>query len=215
MIRVIIADDHDLVRQSLKFLLTAQDDIQVVGEACDGQEAVDLTLALKPDVLILDLSMPGVNGIDSTRQIRIRNRTTRILILTMHNDESIIRRAFRSGANGFLSKRSNTVDMLSAIRSIVQNEYYLSPELKKNINLEQILSFDEENEFNDTLTPREREICKLICEGKTNQAISRLLKISIKTVEKHRANLMEKLGVQDMASLIRVAIQQAIIMVEK
>jgi two-component system, NarL family, response regulator NreC len=215
MIQLVIADDHHLVRQGLKMLLDAQPDIQVVGEACDGQEAVNLAQSLKPDVLILDISMPLVNGIDAAKQIRLLGLSTRLLVLSMYSDESLVKKAFRNGVSGYLLKKSITEDLLSAIHQVYSGEYYISPDLKLHLDLDKILSTPQEPDISDRLTVREREVCQLIAEGKTNQAISFQLKISVKTVEKHRSNLMEKLGAQDVASLMRIAIQQALVVIER
>jgi two-component system, NarL family, response regulator NreC len=215
MIQVVIADDHHLVRQGLKMLLNAQPEIKVIGEACNGQEAVELAQTLRPDIIILDISMPYLNGIEAAKQIRSLGLPARILILSMFGDESLVKKAFRSGIKGYLLKKSITEDLLSAVHKAYLNEYYLSPDLKMDIDPEQLSSTNQEPDLSERLTAREREICQMIADGKTNLTISYELKISVKTVEKHRANLMEKLGAQDVASLMRIAIQQALVVIER
>lgn len=217
MIRVIVADDHHLVRQGIRALLEKQAHIQVVGEAQDGQEAVDLTHSLKPDVLLLDINMPRINGIEVIRRVREAGSPTEILILSMYEDESLVIKALRNGARGFILKKSVTEELFTAIAAASTRKIYLSPEIfdvLENGALQPGGDGSPSHDF-DRLTTREREVCQLIAEGNTNNEIARQLGISIKTVEKHRANLMEKLGVQDVAGLVREAIKHGIVFVER
>lgn len=217
MIRVIVADDHHLVRQGIRALLEKQAHIQVVGEAQDGQEAVDLTHSLKPDVLLLDINMPRINGIEVVRRVREAGSPTEILILSMYEDESLVIKALRNGARGFILKKSVTEELFTAIAAASTRKIYLSPEIfdvLENGALQPGGDGSPSHDF-DRLTTREREVCQLIAEGNTNNEIARQLGISIKTVEKHRANLMEKLGVQDVAGLVREAIKHGIVFVER
>lgn len=217
MIRVIVADDHHLVRQGIRALLEKQGHIQVIGEAQDGQEAVALTHSLKPDVLLLDINMPRINGIEVVRRVRETGSPTEIIILSMYEDESLVMKALRNGARGFILKKSVTEELFTAIAAASARKTYLSPEIVnvlENGALQPGTDRDPSDDF-DRLTSREREVCQLIAEGNTNGEIALKLGISVKTVEKHRANLMEKLGVQDVAGLVREAIKNSIVFVER
>ncbi len=212
MIHVLVADDHHLVRQGIRALLERQSDIQVIGEAYDGQQAVKLVQETQPDVLVLDINMPLLNGIEVTRRVKEAGLHTQVLILSMYSDESLVKKAFQNGARGYLLKKSISDDLIEAIHSASLRQVYLSPELLglNSFNLTGLEWEDEPGDLFDRLTARESEVCQLITQGFTNAAIAQQLKISIKTVEKHRANLMEKLGFQDVASLIREAIRHGV-----
>jgi DNA-binding NarL/FixJ family response regulator len=188
-----------------------------VGEAKDGQEAVDLVEQLKPDVLIIDIAMPRMNGIQATQHVHALGLATQVVILSMHSRPSLVRQALRNGARGYLLKNSVTEELLLATRAAGQRETYLSPEIS-GIIVDDFLTHqvdaEESGQF-DQLTPREREVMQLIAEGHTNSGIARLLNISIKTVERHRANLMAKLDVHDVAGLTRVAIEHGLIFVDE
>jgi DNA-binding NarL/FixJ family response regulator len=216
MIRIVIADDHHLVRQGIRALLEKQPDMQIVGEAEDGQQAVQTCLDTIPDVLLLDINMPISNGIDVTKRIKESGIKTQVLILSMYSDLSLVRRAFSNGARGYLLKKSITDDLINGIHSASLRQNYISPALPDRGNGDDWFTEPSESEsegFNK-LTDREREVCQLIAEGMTNQAIACRLSISIKTVEKHRANLMYKLGVSDIASLIRQAIKNGLVFLD-
>jgi DNA-binding NarL/FixJ family response regulator len=215
MISVIIADDHHLVRQGLRALLEKQPDLRVVGEAQDGQEAFEMTQRLQPDVLLLDINMPLLNGIEVTRKIRELRLSTQVVIVSMYSDESLLNKALRSGARGYLLKKSVASELVLAIQTATKRMTYMTPELGEAAAQQDEYPGIEEFEPFDRLTPREREVCQLIAEGCTNARIAEHLHISIKTVEKHRANLMNKLGIDDMASLIREAIRHGVVFVEK
>lgn len=218
MIRVIIADDHHLVRQGIRALLEKDPELEVIGEAQNGQEALAFTSQIKPDVLILDINMPVMNGLDVTRDLTQACIPTSIVILSMYSDESLVKRAIQSGAKGYLLKKSIAEDLISAVKAAQIHEYYLSPELGQSLDIEGWLGTGEDSEMislADQLSPREREVCQLVADGYTNQAIAQNLNISTKTVEKHRSNLMTKLGVQDIASLIREAIRSGIVFLDK
>lgn len=213
MIRVILADDHHLVRRGIRALLEQVDDICVVGEAEDGQAAVELVERLSPDVLIIDIAMPRLNGIQATQRVRSLGLATQVVILSMHARPTLVRQALRNGARGYLVKRSITEELLLAVRSASRGEPYLSPEISAIIVddfLTQPVNADQADPF-DQLTPREREVLQLVAEGHTNHGIARLLNVSIKTVERHRANLMAKLDVHDVAGLTRMALEHSII----
>ena len=218
MIRVLIADDHHLVRQGIRALLEKNPEVDVVAEAQNGQEALAFTSQIKPDVLILDINMPVLNGLEVTQDLTQAGIPSSVVILSMYSDESLVKRAFQCGAKGYLLKKSISDDLTKAVQAAWRQEFYISPELGQVKDIEEWLSLEELqvlNETNDPLSRREREVCQLVADGFTNQAIARNLNISTKTVEKHRSNLMNKLGVQDMAGLIREAIRNGIVFLEK
>jgi DNA-binding NarL/FixJ family response regulator len=216
MIRVVIADDHHLVRQGLRALLERASDVEVVGEAADGYEALALTERLLPDVLVLDINMPGMTGIQVVEQLRSRKLATAIVMLSMYSDETLVRQALQKGARGYLLKRSVTEELLLAIRAASGGELYLSPEVSGMVVsgfLSTPTSGERAGGFEE-LSPREREVLKLIAEGETNPAIAGRMGISVKTVESHRANLMTKLDVHDVPGLVRVALKQGLIFLD-
>lgn len=216
MIRVILAEDHHLVRQGIRALLERADDIEIVGEAADGQEAIGLVQRLAPDVLVIDIAMPRLTGIQAVERIRALNATTQVVILSMYSDETLVRQALRNGAKGYLLKRSVAEELLLAVRAASQGDIYLSPEISGPV-LADLLTPQADAEVSKfhRLTPREREVLQLIAEGHTNRAIAQLMKVSVKTVEKHRANLMSKLGVNDVAGLVRIAIKHGLIFLDE
>ncbi|HKZ68574.1 MAG TPA: response regulator transcription factor [Anaerolineales bacterium] len=217
MIRVIVADDHNLVRQGIRALLDKADDIEVVGEAGDGQAAIELVERLSPDVLVTDISMPRLNGTQTIERLHSMQSPTRVIILSMYSDETVVRQALRSGAKGYLLKNSLTEELLLAVRAAYRNETYLSPSISSAIVNDLLASQvgTQESDPFDRLSTRELEVLQLIAEGNTNSDISQLLNVSIKTVEKHRSNLMSKLAVHDLASLIRVAIKHGLIFIDQ
>jgi DNA-binding NarL/FixJ family response regulator len=217
MIRVILADDHHLVRRGIHALLEKADDIDVVGEAEDGQAALELVERLKPDVLVIDIAMPRLNGLQATERVRALGFATRVVILSMHSRPLLVRQALHNGTKGYLLKRSVVEELLLAVRAASRGETYLSSEVSGFI-VDDYLTHQGEAEQTspfDQLTPREREVMQLIAEGRTNSAIAQLLSVSVKTVERHRANLMAKLEVHDVAGLTRVAIEQGLIFLEE
>jgi DNA-binding NarL/FixJ family response regulator len=213
VIRVIVADDHHLVRQGIRALLEKADDIEVVGEAAHGQEAVELVKRLAPDVLVMDIAMPRLNGNQALGRVRALGVAPQVVILSMYSDETLVRQALRNGAKGYLLKRSVTEELLLAVRAASRGEIYLSPAISRSIVADFLTlhaDADAASPF-ERLTPREREVLQLIAEGHTNNAIAQILKLSVKTVEKHRSNLMSKLNVHDLAGLIRVAIKHRLV----
>ena len=209
MIRIVVADDHQLVRQSVVSLIEKTEDMEVVGEAADGHETLDLVQQKRPDVVMLDIAMPLLNGIETTRRIQALSIDTRVVILSMLSDEDVVRQALRCGARGYLLKRSVVEELLIAIRSANKGEIYLSPSIAQTV-LSGFLQTESANESStvlDQLSSREREILQLIVEGHTNQAAAEVLGISAKTVEKHRAILMKKLEVHNLPDLILVALK--------
>ena len=213
MIRVVIADDHHLVRQGIRALLERVEEIEVIGEADDGAAALALVEALAPDVLVTDISMTGMNGLDAVRVIADRHPGTEVVILTMYSSDVMVKQAFKNGARGYLLKDAMSDELITAVRAASRGATYLSPAISDAL-LGGITSGETEvagRGLRETLTPREREILVLICDGETNQAIAHHFGISVKTVERHRANLMGKLGVQNLVGLVRTAIQQGLV----
>jgi len=210
---VVVADDHHLVRQGIRALLEKASDIEVVGEAADGYQAVELVDRLAPDVLVTDIAMPRLDGNQAAARVRALDVATQVVILSMYSDEALVRQALRNGAKGYLLKRSVTEELLLAVRVANRGELYLSPAVSGSIVTE-LLALEADADLSspsERLTAREREVLQLISEGHTNQAIAQLLTVSVKTVEKHRANLMSKLNVHDLAGLIRAAIKQGMV----
>ncbi len=217
MITVILADDHHLVRHGIRSLLEKADDIKIVGEAENGHEAIQLVKRLVPDVLVMDISMPRLTGIQAAKQISNLGLKTQTVILSMHSDETLVRQALRNGVRGYLLKRSVMEELLLAIRAAQKGEIYLSPAISEMVMADFItggLNPDKPSGY-DRLSPREREILKLVAEGYTNKGIAQVINISVKTVEKHRANVMTKLNIQDLAGLVRVAIKHGLIFLDE
>lgn len=215
-IRVILAEDHTIVRQGLRLLLEQSDDIKVIAEAEDGREAVKKTEQLKPDIVLMDISMPILNGIEATRQIKKKFPDIKVLILTMHTTEEYISQILHAGASGYLVKKSAHHELLSAIKAIQKGNSYLSPLVSKKVVDEylQKTKDDIKKDRYEKLTTREREVLQLIAEGKANKEIAELLFLSIKTVETHKAHLMEKLNLHTTTDLIKYALQKGIISTE-
>lgn len=215
-IRVALADDHNLVRQGIRALLETAGDIEVVGEAADGQEAIDLVANLAPDVLLLDIAMPKMDGLQVAEQAQSVSAGTRIVVLSMFSDKALVRQALHGGASGYLLKGSLTEELLLAVRAAHRGQLYLSPAISRTVVRDYLDSKGDGGPENprEQLTAREREVLQLIVEGETNAAIAQQLDLSVKTVEKHRANLMSKLGVHDVAGLIRVAIQLRLVFLD-
>ncbi len=216
MIRVIIADDHNLVRQGLRALLEQTGEIDVIGEAATGQEAINQTEQLRPDVIVMDLSMPRMDGAQAAKRIIALDAPTQVVVVSAFADTTMVQQLLRRGVKGYLLKDAVTEELLLAVRSASQGKVYLSPTISSSV-MTMLMSPGraEATTKADLLTPREREVLQLVAEGLTNSSIAETLSISVKTVEKHRANLMSKLEVNDLPSLIRVAIKQGLIFSEK
>lgn len=216
MIRVVIADDHALVREGVRAVLDRAGDIEVVGEAVDGAAAIELTRALEPDVLVTDITMPGMNGIQAAERVRAEALATEVVILSMHDDESLARRALQSGARGYVLKDAVTEELLLAIRAACHGATFLSPKVSTQLLAERagIEGVAGSPGAAEGLTPRELEVLRLIGAGHTNRAIASRLGISVKTVERHRTALMAKLDTHGVVDLIRVAIQRGLIELE-
>lgn len=212
-IRVVLADDHRIVRKGCRALLDEEHDIEVVGEAEDGREAVELVSQLKPDVLITDLQMPGMQGQEAIRRLKQIDSPVGILVLTMHKETESVLRALRAGAAGYVLKDATVSDLVQGIRTVYQGEIFLSPSIATQVvtRLMEGLVDDTNSSPLDLLTDREREILQLLAEGKTRQEVSELLSVSPKTVDSHRANLMSKLELNNEAALVRFAARYGLI----
>lgn len=207
-IRIVLADDHSVVRQGFRMILTAQPDMAVIGEAANGREAVELAEKLQPDLIVLDVSMPELNGIEAARRIAEALPRCRILALSMHRDSVYVREILRAGAHGYLLKDGIDQDLLSAVRAVAQGQGYLSPAVS-----DAVLSDYRRHVTDpiDLLSSREREVLQLIAEGKTNKEIATDLNLSVYTVESHRGRIMEKLNLHSAGELIRFAIRNGLI----
>jgi len=213
-IRLLVADDHALLRQALRALLEAQDGLEVVGEATNGRDAVEAAERLMPDVVLMDMVMPGLNGIEATRQIVKRSPSTRVLILTAYLEDERLLQALRAGASGYVVKNSDMEELLLAIQSVRRGNTYFSSSVSDEISVNDVLMQAKQPEGKtgyDTLTPREREVLQLIAEGLSNQGIGDELVISVKTVEAHRAHIMTKLNAKNRTDLIRYAIRRGLV----
>jgi two-component system response regulator NreC len=212
-IRVLLADDHTLMRRGLRLIVEQQPDLVVVGEAEDGRQAVALSASLKPDVAVLDIGMPNLNGIEAAKQITDGKSGAAIIILSMHADESYILRALKAGARGYLLKDSAESDLVRAIRSVAEGKSFFSPAVSKVLLEDYVKKMQRtgSEDSYDLLTPREREILQLIAEGKSNKDVANLLNLSVYTVETHRANLMEKLKLKSVPELTLYAVRKGII----
>jgi len=211
-IRILIADDHTLLRNGICALLEAEADMVIVGEASDGREAVRLAGQLKPNVVLMDIAMPLLNGLESTRQIKHDHPEINILVLTMYDNEEYFREMLEVGASGYIIKRAAATELVTAIRAVYNGEAVLSPAITRYL-LEDYLTHDSRIERDDpnALSSREREVLQLIAEGKTSREIAEMLNLSVKTVQSHRSNLMQKLDLHDRGELIKYAIQKKII----
>lgn len=216
MIRVAVVDDHHLVRQGICALLEKAGDIQVVGEASTGLEAVELVERLTPDVVVMDVSMPRLDGRQATERIKEIAPTVAVIILSIHADPILVQQFIQRGAKGYLLKRSIADELLLAVRAAIQGELFLSPAISDAVMTLLLTppSNVESETSADLLTAREREVLQLIAEGHTNNSIADALTISVKTVEKHRANIMAKLAVNDLPGLIRAAMKHGLIFPE-
>ena len=212
-ITVLLADDHAIVRQGVKMILSAEPDIEVVAEADDGVDAVEMARRLAPDVAVLDISMPRLDGVEAARQIRAALPNTHVLALTMHTEDSYVFKLFRAGASGYVLKRAAATDLVEAVRAARRGETFLYPAVAKGVVQDYLarLAAGDRRAAYDGLTDREKQILALVAEGAGNQEIAETLYISIKTVQSHRAHIMGKLNLHDRTQLVRYAIRKGLI----
>jgi len=212
-LRILLADDHTVMRTGLRALLERQPNLEVVGESENGRETVELAGSLRPDVVVMDVCMPILNGIEATKTIVSKHPTTAVVILSMHADESYVMRALKAGARGYLLKDSAAVDLISAIHAVSQNKSFLSPKVSRILVEDYVRVLKQKGAVDsyDLLTSREREILQLLAEGKANKDVATDLNISPYTVETHRRNILEKLNLHNPAELILYAVRKGII----
>lgn len=213
-IRVLLADDHALVRAGFRSLLETLPDIEVIAETGDGREALQLTLTHHPDVVLMDIAMPGMNGLEVTARVAKEVPNVHVIILSMHADEEYVWQALRAGASGYLLKEASTPELELAIKAATRGETYLSPAISKQV-ADYIRRTGDKAGALELLTPRQREILQLIAEGHSTKEIAHTLQVSVKTVETHRTQLMERLGIHDVAGLVRFAIRVGLVSPEK
>ena len=212
-VRIVIAEDHTILREGLKSLLSSNPDFEIIGEAEDGREAIRCVEKFKPDLILMDLSMPRINGLDAIKEIKKRFSETKILVLTVHKTEEYILATLKSGADGYILKDSTHAELVLAVKNVLSGKHYISPGISEKViegYLEGKKTLKTKSSW-ETLTQREREILKLIAEGYKNKEIGNYLCISPKTVEKHRANLMEKLDLHNVQALTAFAIEKGLV----
>ncbi len=207
-IRILLADDHAVVRHGFKMILGTQSDMEVVGEAGNGREAVDLAAELRPDVVVMDVAMPELNGIEATRRLTAADPHARVLALSMHKDSVYVREILRAGARGYLLKDSGPADLVAAVRAIASGEGYLSPAVS-----DAVLDDYRKHVTDpiDLLSSREREVLQMLAEGKTNKEIAAVLNLSVYTVDAHRGRIMEKLNLHSINELVRFAVRNGLV----
>lgn len=212
-IRILLADDHGVVRRGLRNLLEEEADLRVVGETCNGMEAVKLAEELEPDVILMDIAMPLLNGIDATSQITKRLPDAKVIILSMHADEGYLTRSLTSGAKGYLLKDSAEEDLIRAVRAVVSGHTFFSPGVAQTLVEQYLQSLNHKTipEPYDLLTDREKQVLQLLANGKSNKEVAVLLDVSVYTVETHRANLMQKLGLHNTAEIVLYAVRKKLI----
>jgi two-component system response regulator NreC len=211
MIRVLIADDHAIVRTGLRALIHSEPTMELVGEASGGYEAIDLIEKTMPEVLVLDLSMPDIDGIAVARKIKPQFPSVRILVLTIHEDEALLRAVLKAGASGYILKGAAEAELISAIHTIMRGELYVDPSMVRKLLSNEVPLAIAKSKPTEALTPRETEVLKLIVQGYTNRQIGEELSISIRTAESHRANLSDKLGLHNRVELVRFAREHGLI----
>jgi len=207
-IKILLADDHTIVRQGLKLILSAHSDLQVVGEAANGREAIELAAKLKPDIVLMDVAMPELNGIEATRRMVEANGRLRVLVLSMHKEAVYVREILRAGARGYILKDAIDTELLNAVRSVARGDGYISPAISGALL----------NDYRQTVTDpidllssREREVLQLIAEGKTNKEVATRLNLSVYTVDSHRGKIMEKLNLHSAGELVRFAMKHGLV----
>lgn len=212
-LRILLADDHTVMRTGLRILLERQPNLEVVGETENGRQTVELSASLKPDVLVMDVGMPILNGIEATKQIVDKSSTTAVVILSMYSDEAYVMRALKAGARAYLLKDSAAVDLISAIEAVSQGKSFFSPKVSRILAEDYVRVLKQRGEVDsyELLTSREREILQLLTEGKTNKTVATELNISLYTVEAHRSHILQKLNLHNSAELVLYAVRKGII----
>jgi DNA-binding NarL/FixJ family response regulator len=210
MIRVLLADDHALVRAGIRSLLNAMDEVEVVAEASSGEEAIELAASSRPDVVLMDIAMKGITGLEAAARMRSRNPEARVVILSMHSGEEYVLQALRAGAAGYLLKDAATGELELALRSVMRGESWLSPAVSRQV-VEGYAQRAGGEQAPEVLTARQREVLRLVASGKSTKEIAFLLNLSVKTVETHRAQIMERLGIRDVAGLVRYALRTGLV----
>ncbi len=210
MIRVLLADDHALVRAGIRSLLNAMNEVEVVAEASSGEEAIELAASSRPDVVLMDIAMKGITGLEAAARMRGRNPEVRVVILSMHSGEEYVLQALRAGAAGYLLKDAATGELELALRSVMRGESWLSPAVSRQV-VEGYAQRAGGEQAPEVLTARQREVLRLVASGKSTKEIAFLLNLSVKTVETHRAQIMERLGIRDVAGLVRYALRTGLV----
>jgi two-component system, NarL family, response regulator NreC len=213
MVRILLADDHTVMRAGLRLLLERHEDFEVVGEASDGRQAVDIATELKPAVVVMDIAMPQLNGVEAARQIMNRDPETAIVMLSMHSDESYVLRSLKAGARAYLLKDSAEADLVSAIQAIIEGKSFFSPGVRallKEDYIHRLAKFGADDTY-ELLTAREREVLQLVAEGRSNKEVAALLNLSLYTVETHRTHILQKLNLHSVPDLILYAVRKGII----
>lgn len=215
-IRLVVVDDHSLIRAGIRSLIESVPGYEVVGEACDGREALEVVAKLRPNVLLTDIAMPNMNGLVLTEQVVKQFPEVRVIIVSMYATEEFVGQAVRAGAAGYLLKDVDSAEIQFAINSVMQGESYLTPEVSKKVMTSYIQLIESRQQQNtDPLTPRQREILRLIAEGQSTKTVARTLEISTKTVETHRSQIMERLSIHDIPGLVRYAMRTGLVPAEK
>lgn len=209
-IRVLIADDHALVRAGIRALLAEMDEVEVIGEVADGREAVRAARDLSPDITLMDVSMPELNGLEATSQIKKRDPEQRVIILSMHADDAYVHRALHAGADGYLLKGSDSDELRTALRKVSEGHIYLCARISRSI-VDLYRQGAVAEDPLGKLTARQREILQLVAEGRSSREIAEILSLGVKTVESHRAEIMERLGIRDLAGLVRFAVKVGLV----
>jgi len=208
---IVIADDHALLRDGMRALLSAEADIEIIGETDNGKDAIKLACTLRPKLVLMDLSLPGIHGLDAIAEIKQRIPDIKILVVTIHKTDEYIQQALRVGASGYLAKESSYTELLAAIRAVLVGKVYLSPDISERVVNNYFSGDTKSSSTRDKLSTREREVLKLIAEGNSNKHMAAYLSLSIKTVEKHRASLRHKLGLRNASMLTAYAIEKGIV----
>jgi DNA-binding NarL/FixJ family response regulator len=212
-IRILIADDHALILGGIRALLTEIDGVTIVGEAANGRDAVAMAIAERPNLVIMDISMKELNGIEATAQIKAELPATQVLVLSMHTTEDFVRRALKAGASGYLVKDSAPLELRMAIEAVMRGDHFISSRVSRHLVSRLVAGVGEVKSSMETLTPRQREILQMIAEGKSTKQIAHVLEVSVKTVETHRASLMERLAIHDIAGLVLYAVRNRLVSV--